>query len=315
MSRPELGVQVWSSDIGVLQARARQVEALGFDVVSVPDHLVDGLPPPLFACAVIASVTRRVRVATLVLNNDLRHPVLLARDAAMLSELSEGRFELGLGAGYARAEYERAGMRYDPGPVRVARLCESVQIVRRLLDGEEVTFAGEHYRVTGERCSPLPTARVPIVIGGNSAAIHACASDHADALGFVGFSTNAGGATMVVGDFTREAFERQLARLPTPSEPRVAALERHVLVQDFEITADRQAALSRLSVEYGLSVDDLASSPYVAVGSADEVAAQLSELHRSHGVTRFTIFSDKPEAPPLETLVPVLALFGVSVPG
>jgi probable F420-dependent oxidoreductase len=308
MSRPELGVQVWGRDVGVLQDRARQVEELGFDVVSVPDHLVDGLPPPLLACAVIASVTRRVRVATLVLNNDLRHPVLLARDAAMLAELSQGRFELGLGAGYARAEYERAGIQYDPGPVRVARLCESVQILRRLLDGEEVTFAGEHYRVAGERCSPLPTGRVPIVIGGNSAAIHACASDHADALGFVGFSTNAGGASMVIGDFTREAFERQLARLPHPSEPRVAALARHVLVQDFEITADREAALSRLSGEYGLSVDDLASSPYVAVGSADEVAAQLSELHQRHGVARFTIFADKPEAPPLETLAPVLEL-------
>jgi probable F420-dependent oxidoreductase len=310
MSGPELGVQVWGTDVGVLKERARQVEALGFDAVSVPDHLVDGLPPPLLACAVIASVTRRVRVGTLVLNNDLRHPVLLARDAAMLSELSEGRFELGLGAGYARAEYERAGIPYDPAPVRVARLAESVQIVRRLLAGEEVTFTGEHYRLSGERCSPLPVGHVPIFIGGNSAAIHACASDHADALGFVGFSANAGGASMVVGDFTREAFERQLARLPVPSVPRPAPLGRHVLVQDFEITADREATLLRLSAEYDLSIDDLGRSPYVAIGSAEEVAQQLSELHRSHGVARFTIFADKPEAPPLETLAPVLELLG-----
>lgn len=311
MSRPELGVQIWATDPRRLRARAAQIEQLGFDVVSVPDHLVDDLPPPLIACAAIAEATTRVRVATLVLNNDLRHPVLLAREVAMLSELSGGRFELGLGAGYARAEYQRAGIRYDPAPVRIARLCESVQIVRRLLSGELVTFAGEHYGLAAERCSPAPTRPVPILVGGNSAAVHACAAAYADALGFVGFSANAGGPTMVVRDATREAFECQLRRLealPAGGRP----LQRHVLVQTYELTDDRATALVRIAADLEVTADELARSPYVAVGTAEQIASQLLELHRSCAVARFTVFADKPGAPPLETLAPVVELLSAA---
>ena len=149
MSGPAVGVQVWGAGAAALTARARQVEELGFDAVSVPDHLVGPLGAPLLTCAVLAQATSRVRVQTWVLNNDLRHPAVLAREVAALAELSGGRFELGLGAGHAKEEYDRTGIPFDPGPVRVARMCESVQILRRLLAGEEVTFEGEHYRLTG----------------------------------------------------------------------------------------------------------------------------------------------------------------------
>jgi alkanesulfonate monooxygenase SsuD/methylene tetrahydromethanopterin reductase-like flavin-dependent oxidoreductase (luciferase family) len=233
--------------------------------------------------------------------------VLLAREAAMLGELSGGRFELGLGAGYARAEYERAGIAYDPGPVRVARMCESLQILRALLAGEQVTFAGAHYRIAGERCAPVPSVPVRLLAGGNSAAVHRCAARYADALGFVGFSANAGGASSVVGDFTRAAFEAQLARLAPDESGRTAPLERHVLVQAFEVTDDREAGLARAAAELEISVADAAGSPYLAIGSAGEIAAQLLDLHRTLGVDRFTVFADKPGAPPLETLAPVLA--------
>ena len=111
----------------------------------------------------------------MVLNNDLRHPVVLAREAAGLADLSGGRFELGLGAGYAQPEYDRAGLRFDPAGVRVARLCESVQVLRSLLAGETTTFAGEHYTVTEERLDPAPATPVPILVGGNGRRTQACA--------------------------------------------------------------------------------------------------------------------------------------------
>jgi probable F420-dependent oxidoreductase len=308
MGRPELAVQVWGTQARELVARARLAESLGFDAVSVPDHLTDSVPPPLIACSIIASATERIRVGTLVLNNDLRHPVLLAREVAMLADQSGGRFELGLGAGYARVEYEHAGIPYDPAAVRIARLCESVQIVRRLLAGEQLTFAGEHYQVAGERCAPIPALPVPIYVGGNSAALHACAAEFADAVGLVGFDTRTGGASIVVSDFTREAFERQLARLRGQAGDGYERLARHVLVQDFEVTDERDAVLARLAPEYDLTPDELATSPYVAIGSAGQIARQLQDLHGRAGIGRFTVFADKPGAPPLESLAPVIEL-------
>src|SRR3954468_23134469 len=109
MSRPQLGVQIWGPEAATLRERARHVEGLGFDAVSLPDHLTAAVPAPLLGCAVIAEATSRVTVGTLVLNNDFRHPAVLAREAALLAEISGGRFVLGLGAGYAQSEYEEAG--------------------------------------------------------------------------------------------------------------------------------------------------------------------------------------------------------------
>jgi alkanesulfonate monooxygenase SsuD/methylene tetrahydromethanopterin reductase-like flavin-dependent oxidoreductase (luciferase family) len=88
-------------------------------------------------------------VGTHVLNNDFRHPVLVAREAATLDWLSGGRFELGLGAGHMRIEYEQAGLAYDPAADRVERLAESVKVIKALLSGEEVTFQGRHYFLEG----------------------------------------------------------------------------------------------------------------------------------------------------------------------
>jgi probable F420-dependent oxidoreductase len=306
VSRPTVGVQVWGHGASALAARAREVEELGFDAISVPDHLVGTVGAPLVSCTVIAQATSRVRVQTMVLNNDLRHPAVLAREVAALAELSGERFDLGLGAGHAVAEYRRAGIPFDPGPVRVARMCEAVQILRRLLAGEEVTFEGRHYQLQGERVEPVPARPVPILLGGNSRAVHACAARHADALGLVGFGPRGPDATVVVGDFTEAAMERQLARLRELGPGRSEPLALQVLVQHYEITDDRQAVFERLADDYEQSATDLATSPYMAVGTVDEVAAQWLDLHRRHGIGQLTVFADKPDAPPLETLQPVL---------
>lgn len=96
----------------------------------------------------------------MVLNNDLHHPSLLARDAGTLDVLSDGRVELGLGAGHAEPEYRRAGIAFDRPGVRVDRLAEAVPVLRQLLDGHEVTFTGTHYELTAERCAPRPARAV-----------------------------------------------------------------------------------------------------------------------------------------------------------
>src|SRR5438874_2498285 len=125
--------------------KARKVEGLGFSSLLLPDHLTE-LIAPFPALVSAAEATTRLQLGTNVLNNDLRHPVLVAREAAAVDLLSGGRFELGLGAGSIKSEYDEAGFSFDPGSVRVERLAEAVRIIRKLLEGDEVTFSGRQYR-------------------------------------------------------------------------------------------------------------------------------------------------------------------------
>ena len=125
--------------------KARKLEDLGYSVLTVPDHLTD-LLAPLPALVSAAEATTHLRVGTNVLNNDLRHPVLVAREAATVDLLTDGRFQLGLGAGHVQSEYDQAGLGFDAAGTRVARLAEAVTIIKGLFTGAPVTFAGQHYR-------------------------------------------------------------------------------------------------------------------------------------------------------------------------
>ena len=138
--------------------KARRIEELGYATLTVPDHLAEMLAP-IPAALSAADATTRLRVGVNVLNNDLRHPVLVAREAATADLLTGGRFQLGLGAGHMKAEYAQAGLTFERGATRVARLTEAVTIVKALLRGERVTFAGRYYRVTDHVIHPKPVQR------------------------------------------------------------------------------------------------------------------------------------------------------------
>jgi probable F420-dependent oxidoreductase len=135
--------------------KARKLEDLGYATLTVPDHLSDFLAP-MPALISAAEATKSLRVGTNVLNNDFRHPVLVAREAATVDVLTEGRLQLGLGAGHMQSEYEQAGFDFDAGGIRVERLAEAVTIIKGLLKGEQVAFSGRHYRVTGHTIYPHP---------------------------------------------------------------------------------------------------------------------------------------------------------------
>src|SRR5258708_36809976 len=127
------GVNVWRArSRAEWVEKARKIEELGYGVLTVPDHLTD-LFAPMLAVLSAAEATRHLRVGTNVLNNDLRHPVLVAREAATVDLLTDGRLQLGLGAGSLRSEYDQAGLGFDPGGTRVERLAEAVTIIKGLL--------------------------------------------------------------------------------------------------------------------------------------------------------------------------------------
>src|SRR5919109_5341957 len=117
--------------------QARKLEDLGYATLTVPDHLTD-LFAPMPALTSAAEATTRLRVGTNVLNNDLRHPVLVAREAATVDLLTEGRFQLGLGAGHMQSEYAQAGIGFDAAGTRVARLAGAGTLIKGLVRGGPV---------------------------------------------------------------------------------------------------------------------------------------------------------------------------------
>src|SRR5919109_2712317 len=146
-----------------LLGEARRAEDLGYATLLLRDHFVPepfGVQlAPMVALSAAAGATRTLRVGSLVLDNDYRHPVMLAKEAATLDLLSEGRFELGIGAGWSRAEYRRAGLPFDEPAVRVGRLEEALQVLKGLLAGHPLTFEGEHYTIDGIAGFPVPVQR------------------------------------------------------------------------------------------------------------------------------------------------------------
>src|SRR5215813_15374275 len=159
------GIQALSQ--AARRALVRRAEELGYAVFLVSDHY-DNEIAPLAALMAAADASEAIRIGSFVFNNDLRHPVQLAKEVATLDLLCGGRFELGIGAGWNKAEYDQVGLPFDRATVRIARLAEAIALIKQFFTQESVTFAGDHYRVSGLETSPKPPQRphLPILIGG-----------------------------------------------------------------------------------------------------------------------------------------------------
>ena len=273
-------------------ALARKVEDLGYTSLNVPDHLADMLAP-IPALAVAAAVTTRLRVSTMVLDNEFRHPVLVAREAATLDLLSDGRLDLGLGAGHMKSEFDQAGLRFDRGAVRVERLAEAVTIVKGLLAGETVTFAGHHYQVTSHTIYPRPVQRPhpPIVIGGNGPRLLALAAAEADVVGLSGITFRRGGTEPDLTAFRAAAVDERVRHLREAAGVRFERLELSALVQRVIVTDDRRAGAEELARRWpALGVDDILDSPFLLLGTLDEIAGQLVARRARWGISSYVIF-------------------------
>jgi probable F420-dependent oxidoreductase len=165
-------------------ARARRAESIGYDILVMPDHLNRQLSP-FAALAAAAAATTSLRLAAFVFANDFRHPLMLAREAATLDFLSNGRFEMGLGAGWMTGDYKKLGRPYDPAPRRIDRLEEAIPLIKRLLAGETVTHSGPHYQLDGAT-SGVPTVQKPrpkLAIGAGGPRMLKLAVREADIIG------------------------------------------------------------------------------------------------------------------------------------
>lgn len=308
MPRPfRFGVSVrHAPDGGAWKALARKAEDLGFDILLTADHLLE-LFPPLTGLAMAADATKRLRVGTLVLNNDFRHPAMLAREAATIDLLTGGRFELGIGAGHMKQEYDSAGLRFDEARVRVDRLEESVHVLKRLLAGEELTFKGDQYQLEGHRCFPRPVqSPVPVLIGGNGRRVLELAAREAQIVGFTGFFPSPDGTSTELTHFSESGLRRRLDVVHAAAAERMAELELNCLVQNVVVTnSPREEAAQIASRRAGLTAEDLMGNPFLFIGSVNQICDDIVRRREELGVSYYAVFE-----PAMEALAPVIARLG-----
>jgi len=255
--------------------KARKVERLGYSVLLVPDHLAE-LLAPFPALAAAAAATTRLRVGTGVLNNDLRHPLLTAREAATLDVLSDGRLELGIGAGHMQSEYAQMGLAFDAGATRVAHTL--------------------HPR-------PIQRPRPPLFIGGNAPRLLAVAAREADIVGLTGIAFRRGGAQPDVSDFRAAAVDERVRLLRETAAGRFEQLELNALVQRVIVTDDRHKAAQELTARWPhLTADDLLASPYVLLGTVDQLVDNLRARRDRWGISYVMTHE-----PFMDALAPVVA--------
>jgi probable F420-dependent oxidoreductase len=294
MKRFRFGVSVrYAHSRAAWVEKARKVEELGYATLSVPDHLTD-VVSPMPAVVSAAEATKNLQVGTMVLNNDFRHPILVAREAATIDLLSDGRFQLGLGAGSIQSEYQQAGLDFDAGSIRVERLAESVKIIKALLSGEEVNFAGRYYQVTAHTIKPLPVQKPhpPILIGGNGHRLLALAAQEADIVGLSGLTFRGGGAVPPdLSGWLVSAVDKRVELLrKAAGDDRFPQLELNALVQQVVVTDNRRNAAEELARRWPqLSADEILESPYVLIGTVDRMVEDLQARRRRWGISYYVI--------------------------
>jgi probable F420-dependent oxidoreductase len=282
------GFQCTAPDLVGARRDARDAEAAGFDVFQVGDHLGDGVSP-LLTLAAAAAVTERIEVGTLVLNNDLRHPVVLAQELATLDRASGGRLEVGIGAGHSFTEYQAAGVPFDPPAVRKQRLAESVEILRSLLDGSPTTVRGRHYTVENATVPRPARAHVPMLVGvnGKTALVHAAGRADIVAPTMLGRTLPDGQHHEARWEAARLDETVGWVRDTAVSRGRSVAL--HALVQAVVVTEDRGGVAEEIAARQGMAVDDVLATPFLCLGTHDEIADHILDCRRRWGIEYYTV--------------------------
>jgi probable F420-dependent oxidoreductase len=276
---------------------AHRAEELGYSTLLLRDHFVpepfgDQLAP-LVALMAAAAATRTLRVGSLVLDNDYRHPVVLAKEAATLDLLSGGRFELGIGAGWLRDEYDRAGIPFEDPAVRVGRLEESLQVLKGLLAGPALTFKGEHYTVDGIAGFPAPVQRPhpPILVGAGSRRMLGIAGREADIVGILPRALPEGTISGELSERSPERVTRKVAWVRQAAEQRSRQVELSMVLA-VALGGDHRQAAERLAVRqgWGAAAGELVlEMPSVAAGPADRVAEELQARRDRYGISYLVV--------------------------
>lgn len=257
----------------------RRVEELGYSTLFVPDHFNDQLGP-IAAMTAAALVSDTLRVGSLVFDNDYRHPVVLAKEMATIDVLSEGRLELGIGAGWKREDYDLSGIPMEAPKVRVERMMEAVAVMRGLFGGEPFHFDGEHYRIAGLEGTPRPhtAGGPPLIIAGGSPRMLRFAGANATIVG-VNPSIHSGSVDAdAARDSLGDRIDQKVGWVREGAGDRFDDLEINAWVAVAKLTDDAAGFAELVAPTFGVGAEatsDVLDSPMVMVGDVASIGDQL----------------------------------------
>ncbi len=281
------GVQLSNAPSGpAWRELAREVEGLGYSTLFIPDHFGDEFGP-LVAMTAAAGATTSLRVGPLVLGNDYRHPVVLAKEIATLDVVSDGRVEFGLGAGWLRTDYEQSGIDEDAAGRRIDRMVESLKVMKSLWSTGRADLDGRYYRVRGAVGLPRPVQQPhpPVIIGGGGRRVLGVAASEADIVG-VNPSLAAGRVgPEVIETTTEEYYEQRIEWIREAAGGRFQDLELQCLTFVVQVVPDREDAIGRLAGVTGLTPAQVAGSPIVLIGTTAQIAETLRTRRDRFGFT------------------------------
>jgi probable F420-dependent oxidoreductase len=293
-----------------LTGTARAAEEMGYATFLIRDHFI-AAPfghqlAPVAALATVAAVTEKLRIGTLVVANDYRPPVLLAKEAATLDLLSGGRLELGIGTGFLKAEYDQAGIPFDPPGARVDRFAESLTVLKGLFADAPFTFSGEHYTLTDFDSFPKPVQRPhpPILVGAGGERMLSIAAREADIIGILTTSTANGVLSRDPAPRMAAAVERQLGWIRAAAGDRFDRIELS-LVPNVVIADDHRRATAesiRARGWGGVSIEDVLAMPSELIGSVDRIIETMQARRERYGFSYYVISADD-----IEAVAPIVA--------
>jgi probable F420-dependent oxidoreductase len=284
----------------VWRERAHVAEELGYSALYVADHF-DAQFGPLVAVAVAAEATTTLHVGTLVLNNDLRNPVVLAKEIASLGLAAEGRIEVGLGAGFLRGDYDETGIEYDEAGTRVERLAESLAIMTSLWREGEANLEGRHYTVRGARCDPRPMSPPSIIVGGGSERILTLAAQRADTVGVNTSLASGEKGGDVASQASDDHYDRCVRWVRDAAGDRFASLELQIMTIAAMVVNSRRAAL-RCATLLGFPGEEALDLPLLLIGTEDELCERLIERRERWGFSNIVVPDNA-----LDSFAPIVA--------
>jgi len=305
------GVHSSDAETGAAWATAaRRYESLGFSTLLLRDHF-DRQLAPIVAMTAAACATETLRVGCLVFANDYRHPIVLAKELLTLDRISGGRLEFGLGAGWMAPDYEQAGMSFDAPGERVSRLEETVRVMKKFLGGGAVDFAGEHYDINGHEMYPGPVQQPgpPLLLVAGGPRMTRFAAAEADIVAInPAKKSNAAWADQNIADASAEAVDAKVAAIRKAAGARYDSIELQIVVPFVIVTDERDATAQAIAeslppeAELTPTAETVLSSPFVLIGSEDQICATLNERRERWDISYYVFNDDS-----IDAVAPIVA--------
>jgi probable F420-dependent oxidoreductase len=287
---------------------ARRAEALGYATFVMADHFLNPFTP-VPAMVAAADATSSLRIGCQVFNNDIRHPAVLAKEAATLDVMIDGRLEFGIGAGWSKEEYDQAGIPFESPGVRVSRMEEGLGVIKALWADGPVHHDGLFYRITGLEGKPKPLQRPhpPILVGGGGKRVLQFAAREADIISIIPKARPQGGLDWTGSN--ADTFDAQLGWVREAAGERFEHLELDVIAHAVVVSDNLRQAAEMVIRNHlygadaaGLTAEHVLSSPDYLLGTIEAIVEQLIRQRGRYGISRITVYQED-----LETFAPVVA--------